>query len=621
MLDLIRQRAQSWGVKIIFGIIIIVFVAWGVGSYQETGPSSVATVNGKPILMQDFQRELHAQEESFRAMVPDISPEDMRAMQLPQQVLSLMINHSLVEQEAKRLGITVTPREYADVVRKQPFFQGADGKFSQDAYLRFVAAQGKSVADYEQGMMREMLLSKMQDYVTSAIAVEPQEARRRAEFDLEQRVISYVLFSTDDYRQGVEISEDAIKTYYDANQAQFAQPAKVAISYISVTPASLAASIDVPDQEVEAAFAKGPLRYNLREVLLPVPEGTDKAAEDAMRAKLEAVAADLRQGKDFSEATAALVQEYPDAQAGDSGMMDARRIPEELLGSVAGLKKDDVASVIKMEHMLVLTQLLGSDPDWSLPEDEIKAALRKDLAEDKAALTFRDVQAQVEDMVALGKPLAEIAAEIKLEARTSNLVPREELVSVLGLRKPGQVSLFDGAKGSLVNAVLETSDGFVVAEITDTVPAGVQPLAEVSPPIRASLIVQEAEKKAEEAARAVIPQLTQGIPADYKDKVIMSEPFGRQGDIPELGFAKSLSDAVFSAPLDVWLTEPYATPKGAVIAMPVEIVRLSDENWTKIKSRYEEIILQGKQTQIMNVFLGSLHDKAEITITDSRLFE
>ena len=35
MLDGIRANAQSWGVKLAFGIIIIVFVFWGIGSYRR----------------------------------------------------------------------------------------------------------------------------------------------------------------------------------------------------------------------------------------------------------------------------------------------------------------------------------------------------------------------------------------------------------------------------------------------------------------------------------------------------------------------------------------------------------------------------------------------------------
>ena len=42
MLDLIRANAQSWGVKIAFGIIILVFVFWGVGGLTG-GPSTVIT--------------------------------------------------------------------------------------------------------------------------------------------------------------------------------------------------------------------------------------------------------------------------------------------------------------------------------------------------------------------------------------------------------------------------------------------------------------------------------------------------------------------------------------------------------------------------------------------------
>ena len=57
MLDLIRANAQSWGVKSAFGIIILVFVFWGVGGLTG-GPSTVIlTVNGEPITIQEFQRK------------------------------------------------------------------------------------------------------------------------------------------------------------------------------------------------------------------------------------------------------------------------------------------------------------------------------------------------------------------------------------------------------------------------------------------------------------------------------------------------------------------------------------------------------------------------------------
>ena len=35
MLDYIRSNAQSFGVKVAFGVIILVFVFWGVGSFND----------------------------------------------------------------------------------------------------------------------------------------------------------------------------------------------------------------------------------------------------------------------------------------------------------------------------------------------------------------------------------------------------------------------------------------------------------------------------------------------------------------------------------------------------------------------------------------------------------
>ena len=618
MLDLIRNRAQSWGVKIIFGIIILVFVAWGVGSNSPSGPGTVATVNGKPILTQEFQRDLYLEEEQMRRMMPDVSRAILNSLRLPEKILSRLVTNALIEQEAKRLGVTVTPLEYAVFLRDQQVFNDKDGKFSQELYEKFVANQGRNIAEFEQSMMRQLLMQKMEDYITTAVTVTPEEARRRVGFEMEKRIISYVLFPVEEYKDGIAVTDETIKGYYDANQAQFAQPATVAITYLDVTPAALAPSMTVADDEVEKAFATGPLAYNLRQIQLPVAEGADEAA---LKEKLEAVAAALREGKELAEATTELVSEFPDARTGESGMMESRRIPEEILGSLAGLNNNDIAPVIKMGNMLVLSQLVATDPDWSLPEADIKAALRLALGKEKATHAFYDVQAQAEDLVAIGKPIAEIATELKVDVKTSNPAPREELAMLLQLRKPEQVALLDGPKGSLIRGLLESREGFVIAAIADATPAGVKSLDEVKDLIRDVLVQREAEKKSEEAARAVIAEFANGTPEAFQDKILTTEPFTRQGNIPNIGYAKNLSDAAFAAPLDAWMKEPFATTKGAVIAKPVEILPLNDEEWTKIESRVMDVVLNAKKGQVMNAYVADLHKKADIVVPRPEIFE
>ncbi|MCC8194954.1 MAG: hypothetical protein LIP28_09950, partial [Deltaproteobacteria bacterium] len=94
----------------------------------------------------------------------------------------------------------------------------------------------------------------------------------------------------------------------------------------------------------------------------------------------------------------------------------------------------------------------------------------------------------------------------------------------------------------------------------------------------------------------------------------------RQGNNPELGYARQVSDAVFGAPLDIWLKEPFATPKGAVIAMPVETIPLQDDEWERIAPRAMDVILNAKKSQVMNAFVAELHKTAAISVTDTGIF-
>ncbi|MDR3073981.1 MAG: SurA N-terminal domain-containing protein [Deltaproteobacteria bacterium] len=620
MLDLIRQRAQSWGVKIAFGIIIIVFVFWGVGTSTRSAPGVFATVNGRPILLKEFQQAVSAQQNQIRAAIPDISQDDMRAMQIPQQVLQMMVSRALIEQEAARIGMTVTPLELLKYLSPIPAFHGPDGKFNQAAYEKAVAAQGNSVPEFEQRLMRDLLGNKMRLAVSSAVTATPEEARRRFGFQMERRTMSYVPFSLEAHRQGVAVGEEAIEAYYKDNQPQFLEPASTALAYVDVTTASLAASMPVEEARVEAAYAQGPLRYNLRQLGLDVPDGADEAREKEIRAKLEETARAIQGGKDFAEAAREISGDASPA-AGDVGWVPARQLTPEILGALAGLGKGAVTAPLRTGKSFSLLQLVETDPDWTLPEAEIKAALRAALAEEDAALALRDVQAQAEDLVDEGKPLAEISQALKVASKTTALTTRENLAFVLGLRKPGQASLFEGEKGSLVSAILETREGFVVAEIAEQKPAGIKPLAEARDTISDILIRREAEKRAEEAARKALAAFGKEIPAEYRAEIVTTEPFGRQGDIPGIGFAKGLTDAVFAAPLNQWLKDPYVTPTGVVVAMPVEAVSLKDEDWTKIEARLTASLLESKQSQAFTAFLADLGKNAKVAIVEPRALE
>ncbi len=56
MLSMMRKHAQSWIIKAVLGLIVIVFVFWGVGSYRSERASRVAQVNGETISVAEYQQ-------------------------------------------------------------------------------------------------------------------------------------------------------------------------------------------------------------------------------------------------------------------------------------------------------------------------------------------------------------------------------------------------------------------------------------------------------------------------------------------------------------------------------------------------------------------------------------
>ena len=620
MLDLIRQHAQSWGVKIAFGIIILVFVFWGVGSYDQPSINVAATVNGKPILMRDFMNEVQERRERVRAMMPGMSLEDMKSLRIPDQVLQMLVTRSLLEQEASRLGVMVTPVELLRFVSLFPDFSGPDGKFSKEVYETTLKKQGRNVAEFEQEMMRSLLMDKMRSFITAAVTLTPDEARRRFSFQMERRVASFVLFPVEDYIKDISIADESVESYYSMNQPRFAEPATTSLRYIEVTPASIAPGMAVGEDEIDEAFKRGPQRFDLRQIVISFPPG-DAAKEAEVKAAAQTLVKEIRAGKDFA-AVASEKSEDPSASEGGAvGWLQARQLPAEILAIVRNLGKGGVSDPVNIGSVYVIFKLESTDPDWTQPEDKIKEALKATLAEEKALLAFRDVQNQAEDMVALNKALDDIAREMHIPVKETGLVTRDALNGVLHLRRPAASSSFEVEAGKLVGALLETENGFVVAAVKEQNPARVKPLEEARSGIVDILVRREAERKAEEAARAAVAEFAEGVPAAYKDKVVISTPFGRQGDIVELGVVKTLADAVFAAPLDVWLPQPYATPKGAVLAMPVESISLTDEEWEVLQVQVTEPLLEMKQNEVFTAFLAELSKGIKVNVPRPEILE
>ena len=192
MLDFLRKGAQSIAVKILFAVIIIVFVFWGVGTFQAQRVDVLARVNGEPITVKEYQTLYQFRYQQLRQMFGEKLDEDfLEAIRFREQVLEELIKRRLLEEAARRLKLTVTEEELRLAISQLPAFQ-EEGRFSIRLYQAVLRDMGLLPKDFEETVKADLLEARIRHFLTATIFAPETELRERYAFENELLRLAYV---------------------------------------------------------------------------------------------------------------------------------------------------------------------------------------------------------------------------------------------------------------------------------------------------------------------------------------------------------------------------------------------------------------------------------------------
>ena len=606
MLDLIRANAQSWGVKIAFGIIILVFVFWGVGGLTG-GPSTVIlTVNGEPITIQEFQRKYEQLEQQVRAQYPDLDAAGLKAMQLKQQLIQNLILENLIMQEAKRVGIVVTPVELRKLIESFPAFHNAEGKFDPDAYVRVIKAQRNTPGNFEAELRNNMLMNKLRADVTAGAFVPEAEVRDLFRYEGERRILEYVFYPLEDYTSKVTVDDAQIKDYYEANQASFTVPPQADVEYLLIGAEALAAAQNISDAAVSEYYEKNAAQFATPEMVrarhILILSDAKASAEDQAKAKakIEEIAQRIKAGEDFGEVAKEISEDPGSApQGGELGWFAHGQMVPEFDKASFALNPGELSEPVKTQFGWHLIQLEEKKAAGQKPLDEVKDQIRTRLAQDEAS----------------GK----VQEALKLAPQETGLVNTTELTEKMGIKPENLPALLAAKPGTVLDTPFVTKTGYVIAKVNESKPQTVKPLDAVKDDIKARLQQDKARTLAFEAANAERKTFTAALPKELQGKLKKTEPVGRQGYMGELGMNAELAKAAFAAKVNEWFPVAYTLDGGAVIARVAEVVTPSDEDWKTAAPQITDAVLNAKREQMFRGFLSLLRSNAKIELKNETI--
>lgn len=635
MLEYIRTSAQSFGVKVAFGVIILVFVFWGVGNFNDRDYSNVvAVVNGQPILAQEFERAYRSAEEYLLRANPGLTREQLIRDHLGRTVLNDLIRQTLVLQEAERAGITVTPVELRQAVGKMRAFQDDKGRFDPEAYTRVLAAQRKSPAQYEKELADELLAGKIYALVTAPAWTDPDEPRRRYDFLRERRSVDYIFVPAARFTDKVKVTDAEAQAWYDGHKADFAIPARVNVAYVAVRPEELVRPESVSEADARAWYEgnqnhfEQPEQVRAAHILVPLPQDADAAAEQEAREAIAKAAGRLKAGEAFAKVADAVNPEGAAGPGGELGWITrGRTVPEFEAAAFAlepGTVSEPVRSPFGLHLILVEEKNPGGVPEFEKVADEA----RKGVAFERGSDKLHDaLDGLIEDNI-LNKPLAESAERHGLKAAESGFLDRDGLIRTLGVKPEGADALLGAGAGLPVDSALEAGDSYLVARIIATEPASTKPFAEVKDGIVKTLTEEKALADALASAQATRATLKNGPlgEAEAKSLGVREAPaMERGGTLADFAPDPALAEAIFADKPGDWLERVYSVTgpqgPGALLCRVAAVLPPDGAEWESVSEALIEGVKREREDAVYAIFLQSLADGAKVEVVNSNLVD
>ena len=515
MMQAIRTRAGSIIVKILFVLLIVSFGFWGIYTrspfYQSHSPDTViATVGEQSIRAEDLQRQLQPALERLRAQFGGaIDPQQLKQLGIVDTLLGQLIDRSLLDQEARRLGLDISDEVIRAAIYDNPTFRGQDGKFDRQLLAQALMLNHLTEDQLVERLRHDIPQSDLLQAVTAGATPPRSVIDVLYRYRNEKRIADVVALPVTAIADVGQPADGDLGKFYDDHKDLFRAPEYRAFTVASLAPADLTPAGAIPEDRLRSEYEERkdelgtPEQREIQQILAP------------SEAKANEAAAALKAGRDWKAIANGLGQD-PDTI--DLGLLSRKEIPHELGDVAFDLPLNEASPPVKTPLGWHILRVVKIEPGRGQTFEEAKAKLEEDIKLQEAVDALSKLANQADDALAGGATLDEAAKKFGLKiaavtavdegGNSSDGKPVTLPVAPIEILK----SAFSTEQGS-TSRVTDTPDGAIFAVRVDKVTAPqVKPLAEVKDKAVAGWQAEQKQQKAGKAAEALAAAVKPDMP-------------------------------------------------------------------------------------------------------------
>ncbi|MBI4892194.1 MAG: peptidyl-prolyl cis-trans isomerase [Acidobacteria bacterium] len=605
MFDLFRSREKT--VRYLLGALLTLVAAsmvitlvpgygGGWGSQGASNPTVLAEVAGEQITASDVRQFI------AREMRGNSLPRGMEAVYIP-MIVQQMAAQKAVGYQAAEMGIKITDAQLAQIVHTLVPQLWQDGKFvGKEIYAQMLSQQGMTIPQFEENVRAQALQSRLETLALEGIIVTPADVENEFKHRNEKIKVAYFGLGPDFFKSKVATTPAELQEFYNKGKSSYLLPEKRSYLVFPIDEAAIAATIKVPDAQLQAAYAqqqerfRTPERVQARHILLKTTDKTP-AEVAAIQKRMEDMLAQLKKGANFAD-LAKKNSEDPGsgAKGGELGWITRGQTVPEFEKAAFTLKTGELSALVKTQYGFHIIRVDAHEQARLRPLEEVKAELNQDLVRAQVFEKMQSISDQIRTTLVRSREEAEkLAAANGITAVKAENVAKGEPVQGVGVSVEFNEAVAALPKNGVTPIIQVGQNKLVVAQVTEITPSRPAQFAEVEDKVKEGLIAEKsfqmAQQKIVEAGEKL--KTTTDLAAlakSYGAELKTSELVNREGAITGVGAASSI-DAAFNKNVgDV--VGPVQTGNGTFF---MKIVEKVPADLTQLALAREELLKTLKQ--------------------------
>ncbi len=547
-----------------------------------------------------------------------LTADQARTLGLDRLVISQLISDIVLDERAHALGLNLSDADVAKVITTDPNFQGPNGQFDRTRFENLIRSNGYTEARYVAEQRRRLLRRALAGTIAAGMDAPKALVDATNRFQNEQRAIDFVLLDRARAGDIPPPAPEALAKYFDERKILFRAPELRKLAIVSLIPAEQAKWMEIPEADLKQAYEERRSRYG-------TPERRQIEQIDFPNAEAAKAAAErISKGESFVDIAKELGKTEKDI---DLGMVAKAGVIDRAVADAAfALKDGEVSAPVQGRFGTVLVKVVKIEPETIRPFEEVKGELKQELALSRAKSEVLDTYNKIEDARLEGRPLAEIAAELKLPVRTVDAVDRSGRDAAgQPISLPDQQPLLAAAFSTDVGVErdpLQFQDGYVWVDVLGVTPAHERPLDEVKDQVEARWREQEIATRLNTKAAEILDKIKAGTTlADIAaaDHLKVETKSGLKRGEAAAPLSAAAVDAVFRTAKDgVGKAEAGQPGEQIVFRVTGITVPTLDANSEDAK-RLTEMLNRGLSEDMFSEYVARLQDEVGVTINQSAL--